>query len=508
MGISPGARALVLCLFVAGCGGSSADFPVTEFDDRAVDGAVDAAVDVAVDSAVETTVPADDTATTDSGVPADTMTTPDTEVDTGPSLCGNSIVDYAVGEECDDGNGIAGDGCAGCKREVGSTCGNSALEPSNGEQCDDGNKTGGDGCSATCQLERFGKTCGNGAVEGPLEICDDSNTNNGDACNPTCNLKNTVTTFLTGVGNASALAADNTGLWMADGTTYRLRRVEIGTKSVVNIAGTGVNGYLDNAVGSAALIGSVSSITTDGTTVWIADTRRIRAIGAKSPYSVSTIAGSGATGSADGVGTAATFSDPRGLTYWNNKLYLVDAAAPALREIDLTTLAVKTIAGNPTALPGSTVDGCGAAARFVSPRYIASDNSGMLYISDTNGGYIRAYNTTTGCVSTFAGNGMRGYVDAVGTLAQINRPRGMASDGTSIYWVEFEQHTLRQAVLATASVTTNAGKHCGGMACTGGSTDGVGTAARFNGPWGLAYHAASKSFFITETGSNTIRRVQ
>lgn len=486
-------RALLLGIFTVGCG-SSADFPIEEFNDTGVDSA--STTDTGTTTNPETSV-------TDS-TPGDTTSTPDTIGTT----CGNSVVDYAAGEECDDGNVAIGDGCDACKREVGSACGNGALEASNGEQCDDGNKTAGDGCSATCQLEPVGKSCGNGTTEAPLEVCDDSNTTNGDGCNPTCNLKNTVTTWLTGVGSSPALAADNTYLWMADANTYRVRRFDIATKAPANIAGTGTNGYLDNAVGSAAIFGPISSITTDGATVWVADTRRIRAISTTAPYAVTTIAGSGAAGWADGTGTAATFNDPRGLTYYKGKLYVVDAGAPALREIDPVTKVVKTIAGNPTALPGSTVDGCGAAARFVSPRYIASDNSGMLYIADTNGAVIRAYNTVTGCVSTFAGTGTAGYVDGVGTAAQIHRPRGMTSDGTSIYWVEFNQHTLRQAVLATASVSTNAGKDCGGMACTGGNVDGVGTAARFNGPWGITYHWPSRSLFISDTGNNAIRRVQ
>jgi cysteine-rich repeat protein len=490
MGASLNVRILAIAVVTVGCGGSSDDFPLEEFNDTGADTA-------AADSATIS-----ETATDSTPAP-DVM--PETPVMTS---CGNSIVDYADGEECDDGNVVLGDGCNACKREVGSACGNGTLEPSNGEQCDDGNKAAGDGCSATCQFELLGKTCGNGTIEGPLEVCDDSNATNGDACNPTCNLKNTVSTFLTGVGASPSLAADNTYLWMADGNTYRIRRFDIATKAGTNIAGTGTSGYLDNPAGALAMFGGISSITTDGATVWVADSRRIRAISTTAPYAVTTVAGSGAAGSADGVGTAATFSDARGLTYWNGKLYLVDAAAPALREIDLTTKAVKTIAGNPTALPGSTVDGCGATARFVSPRYIASDNSGMLYIADTNGANIRAYNTATGCVSTFAGTGTAGYVDAIGTAAQIHRPRGMTSDGTSIYWVEFNQHTLRQAVLATASVTTNAGKHCNGAACAGGNVDGIGTAARFNGPWGITYHWPSRSLFISDTANNAIRRVQ
>jgi cysteine-rich repeat protein len=61
-------------------------------------------------------------------------------------VCGNGIVE--CGEECDDGNFIAGDGCdPACQWEP-SVCGNCVVEA--GEECDDGNKTNGDGCDATC----------------------------------------------------------------------------------------------------------------------------------------------------------------------------------------------------------------------------------------------------------------------------------------------------------------------------------------------------------------------
>ncbi len=69
-----------------------------------------------------------------------------------PPACGDGVV--GTGEQCDDGNKTAGDGCnATCRIEA---CGNGVKDA--GEQCDDGNKTAGDGCSATCRIE----ACGNG----------------------------------------------------------------------------------------------------------------------------------------------------------------------------------------------------------------------------------------------------------------------------------------------------------------------------------------------------------
>src|SRR3954468_13215 len=106
-----------------------------------------------------------------------------------PPRCGDGIVDAAYGEECDDGNTIAGDGCSAlCDHELSVTCGNGAVNASTGEQCDDGNTASGDGCSATCQVEP--PRCGDGIVDANNgEECDDGNTIAGDGCSALCDFE-------------------------------------------------------------------------------------------------------------------------------------------------------------------------------------------------------------------------------------------------------------------------------------------------------------------------------
>ncbi len=90
-------------------------------------------------------------------------------------VCGDGRVD--PGEQCDDRNQVAGDGCApDCTREI---CGNARLDP--GEACDDGNATSGDGCDANCTPTR----CGNGILTAG-EQCDDGNATSGDGCDANC----------------------------------------------------------------------------------------------------------------------------------------------------------------------------------------------------------------------------------------------------------------------------------------------------------------------------------
>lgn len=435
--------------------------------------------------------------------------------------CGDAVVDYVLGEECDDGNAMAGDGCSdSCGVEVGNACGDGKVIPAEGEECDDGNKTPGDGCSATCQFEVLGAMCGDGGID-MGEVCDDGGLINGDACNPTCNLKNTTKHFLgqvgqpgfqdgagmsARIGGAGTLAVDNTYLYLADSMNRRVRRITIANATIQTIAGSGQMGDVDNMNGLMAQLGGIEAITTDGNRLWITSNRKIKEIALSGQFPVKTVAGSGAMGLADGVGPAAQFDDPRGLTYYAGFVYLLDANGAVLRRFDPATNEVLTLAGQP--YQTGNVDGVGNAARFTSPRYMASDNSGVLYIADTNGFHIRTYNIGANYVGTFAGTGMAGYVDGVGTNAAIHRPRGMTSDGTSIYFTEFNQHTIRQGILATQDVSTNVGQHCNGMMCNGGYTEGVGTASRWSGPFSVVYHSPSDSLFVVDSGNAVIRRIQ
>lgn len=482
-----------------------------------------------------------DTTTGDPGVCGDGMIGGLEECDDGPNNddliqgacrtdctlagCGDAVVDYVLGEQCDDGNAMASDGCDdACLVEVGNACGDGALDLDQGEQCDDDNNTAGDGCSPNCQYEQIGASCGD-AMIAPDEICDDNNLINGDACNPTCNLENQSTLFVGAPGIAGqldgsgqnarisglgAMTADAQYLWLADAGNRTIRRIQISNAQVVTIAGGGnMAGDLDNANGLQARFAGLEAIATDGNLLWVADSgnHKLKQVSLTAPYAVTTVAGNGTQSVTDGVGNQATFDDLRGVTYYAGNLYLLDANGAVLRRFDPNTQEVLTIAGQ-VGNPG-VADGFGLNAQFVSPRYMVSDNSGTLYIADTNGYSIRTYNIAQDYVGTFAGTGMQGYADGVGTMASVHRPRGMASDGTSIYWAEFNQHTIRQGILTSGDVSTLLGQHCNGaMMCAGGYTEGVGSMARLNGPFGLAWHHPTNSLFVLDSANRVIRRIQ
>jgi len=98
------------------------------------------------------------------------------------SFCGNGAVEGD--EQCDDGNGVDGDGCENnCTSTPGFDCGNLVLDP--GEECDDGNDVAMDGCENNCTETDISASCGDGVTNGD-DQCDDGNTDSTDACTNTC----------------------------------------------------------------------------------------------------------------------------------------------------------------------------------------------------------------------------------------------------------------------------------------------------------------------------------
>jgi hypothetical protein len=104
-----------------------------------------------------------------------------------------------------------------------------------------------------------------------------------------------------------------------------------------------------------------------------------------------------------------------------------------------------------------------------------------------------------GKVTTFAGMRDDGFSDGLGTAAKFSSPCSMATDGANLYVADRANHMIRKVVIATGEVTTLAGS------TTAGHADGVGNAARFNNPIGIAINGSD--LYVADTGNNMIRKV-
>lgn len=162
-----------------------------------------------------------------------------------------------------------------------------------------------------------------------------------------------------------------------------------------------------------------------------------------------------------------------------------------------STTRVRTLAG---ATGGTHVDGTGAAARFSIPGAPALDRAGNLYLLDGFLAMEVRRVSPGGVVTTIAGNGVAGLVDGVGTQASFNNSKAMTlgADG-NLYVADYGNSAIRQVTPAGA-VTTFAGGAVG-------SADGVGRAAQFTNPWGIAADAAGNLYVAEASPSCRIRKV-
>lgn len=217
------------------------------------------------------------------------------------------------------------------------------------------------------------------------------------------------------------------------------------------------------------------------------------------PFYFTTLAGKASRGSADCTGDAARFCEPNGAAVdTQGNVYVADTQNHTIRRITPAGV-VTTFAGK--AGESGAADGTGSAARFNLPTDVAVDAAGTIYVADTTNLLIRKI-TATGEVSTLAGAvGEPGATDGVGPAARFNYPHGLAvTPAGDIIVADSFNHTIRR-ITPSGTVTTVAG-----LAGQSGPDDGTGPAARFNQPMGVAVDAAG-NIFVADSSNITIRRI-
>jgi sugar lactone lactonase YvrE len=272
----------------------------------------------------------------------------------------------------------------------------------------------------------------------------------------------------------------------------------LNSQTVTTIAGSGVAGFA-NGIGTAAQFNNPSrlAIANDGT-IFVADAlnNRIRKI--TTAGVVTTYAGTGFTGTINGMASAATFYRPSGVTVaTDGTVYVADQGNNIIRKI--------TAAGVTTTLAGSGFaahnDGIGVAADFDAPSSLAVNADGTVFVADADNNCIRKI-TAAAVVTTFAGSGLGGSANGTGTAAQFSDPFGLAlaTDGT-IYVADALNNRIRK--ITAAGVVTN---FAGSGALGGGSSDGIATVAQFNFPTGVAV-ASDGSVYVADSGNHKIRKI-
>jgi len=199
----------------------------------------------------------------------------------------------------------------------------------------------------------------------------------------------------------------------------------------------------DGLSATSARLDSVEGVATDSAgDLFIAASsdNRIRRIDAATGI-ITTVAGNGGSGfSGDGgQASAARLNDPTGIAMDQaGDLFIVDSGNNRIRRVDAQTGVITTVAGNGTA--GFTGDGGAAiAAELSTPRAVAVDAAGDLFIADTNNMRIRRVDGKTGVITTYAGAGTRttgGNGDGgPATAAYLTEPTGVAVDSSGNLYI-------------------------------------------------------------------------
>ena len=143
---------------------------------------------------------------------------------------------------------------------------------------------------------------------------------------------------------------------------------------------------------------------------------------------------------------------------------------------------------------------------FDSPWNLAVDSLGNVYVTGGMGSQVVRKISAIGVVTTFAG--MEGpplsqgsFADGIGTAARFQNPTGIAVDSNdNVYVADNLNQTIRK-ITSAGAVTTLAGS--AGFA---GSADGTGTSARFKNPEGIAVDS-NGSVYVADFGNATIRKI-
>ena len=305
------------------------------------------------------------------------------------------------------------------------------------------------------------------------------------------------------LSNPYGICIDSTGtnVYIADTVANRIRRVVIAT-GVVSI------------VASASFFNYTYGICIDptGTNLYFTEANgtKISKIVIATGIS-SVIAGDSynqvfSPAFRDGTGTDARFLFPTGICIdpTGTNLYVADTGNKRIRKIVIATGEVTTIAGS--GIVGS-VDATGTGASFRSPIGICIDPLGTnLYVTDSEGNHkIRKITIPGAVVTTFAGAGTAGYADGTGIAASFNNPTAICIDssGLNLYVSDTDNNRIRKIVVGTGVVTTFAGSGVGGPT----SSDGAALLSPIPAPRGICVDFTGSILYVNESGTNKVRKI-
>jgi sugar lactone lactonase YvrE len=299
------------------------------------------------------------------------------------------------------------------------------------------------------------------------------------------------------------LAIDTTNniLYIADHNDQRIRAVNLNTKKITTVAGTGTTArslfFGDNGPAVQAALNNPYGIAIDSSRrlLYFSDTSngRIRVINMTSNI-ISTI--------------SSSLGDPIGIAFdsVNNWLYIADTPNHVILKLACNTGILSTVAGASGSPGGYGDDGLATSSRINSPTGVSLDMSNsLLYIADSNNDKIRVVNRTTGFISTFAGGGASVSDGIQATAASISKPYGVTVDTVNnlVYIANTYVHNVRVVSRTSGIITTVAGTGVPGYSGDGGLANG----AKLYFPTSVTVDNNNNLVYIAEGNNNCVRVV-
>ncbi len=291
-------------------------------------------------------------------------------------------------------------------------------------------------------------------------------------------------------------------IFVADTNHHRVVAVEEASGRVLQVAGSGSEGFADGPLATAAFrYPQGLAIDPAGRYLYVADTgnHAIRRVDLEAGQ-VATIAGTGRQARSyppqSGFGPATDLSSPWDVALSGNGLFIAMAGSHQIWVLDLQTGAASPVAGNGTE---GTADGPPADAELAQPSGLAVDEAGRVYFADSEGSSIRVVQPD-GRVATVAGPGYSlfdfGTDDGAGPRARFQHPLGVAAYGGRLYVADTYNSRIRTVDPSTGAVTTLAGAEAGWR---------DGESPRFYEPGGI--DAADGRLYVADTNNHAIRIV-
>jgi len=300
-------------------------------------------------------------------------------------------------------------------------------------------------------------------------------------------------------------------IYIADSGNSAIREVNHTTEDITTVAGNGSYGDSgDGGLATAAELSYPRGVAVDGSgNIYIADTGNgvIREVN-HTTGDITTIAGAdgGLVYSPySGPATGVVLANPDGVVVDSHgDIFISDEYFNVVREVNAATGNITTIAGNGNY--GYTGDsGQATSAELADPAGLALDGRGNLFIADMDNNVIREVNLATGIITTVAGNGTYGYTGNGGkaTAAELASPSGVAVDSQGdIFIADQYNNAIREVSGASGDITTIAGNGTYGD----GGDGGLATSAELADPSGVALDN-SGDLLIADTDNEAIRQL-